>query len=176
VLRTYAQGETGFGTVFPTDVVVDDVTSGWSATGMLQQIDLYGGTCSGLYAKYGTGLAGTGAFVPELGGSSCPDVGQSFSLVVGNAVGGSVGLLALGAGSTSLPLFGGTLLVNPIVFTKAFFTSGAAGSPGAGSASMPFLANDPSVIGSALWSQAGVLDAIAPQGFALTNGLKVVIG
>lgn len=176
VLRTYAPGQTGAGTVLVTDVVVDDGTSGTSMTGHLQQLDLSGGACSGVFAKYGAGLAGTLGFVPQLGGSGCASTTTPFSLLVGDARGGSPGILALGTGATAIPLYGGTLLVNPIAFTFGFVTTGAPGAGGAGTFALPLTVADPAVIGVPFWSQAGVLDANAVQGVALTNGLKIVIG
>ncbi|TAJ16845.1 MAG: hypothetical protein EPO68_10405 [Planctomycetota bacterium] len=176
VLKSYQQGQTGAGTVFPVDVSVDDGTSGTSMKGHLQQLDLYGGACSGVFAKYGAGLAGTLNFTPQLGGSGCASTTTPFSLLVGDARGGSPGILALGTGAAAVPLFGGTLLVNPIAFTFGFVTTGAPGVGGAGTYLFPLNITDPAIVGVPFWSQAGILDPNAVQGISLTNGLKIVIG
>jgi hypothetical protein len=176
VLKSYAPGQVGAGTVFVTDVAVDDGTSGTSMTGHLQQLDLLGGACLGVFAKYGAGLAGAQGYVPQLGGSGCASTTTPFSLLVGDALGGSPGILALGTGAAAIPLFGGTLLVNPIAFTFGFVTTGTPGSGAVGTANFPLSISDPAIIGVPFWSQAGILDANAVQGVALTNGLKIVIG
>jgi hypothetical protein len=73
-------------------------------------------------------------------------------------------VLGVGLGTATLPNYGGTLLVNSISLAKTYLTGGVAGAGGASAAAIPFLANDPSVVGG------------AAEGIALTNGSKVVIG
>ncbi len=176
-LRTFQPGASGFGGVLATSLALP-AGGGFSPVEILTEVDLNGPACGGLFASYGAGLAGKGGFVPQLYGASCPDLGQSFSLHVGGALGSTVGLMALGAGASEVPIFGGLLLVNPILTTLGFVTSGAPGQAGAGAAAKFFStsASDPSLVGAAVWLQAGVLDSAAVQGFALTNGLKLVIG
>lgn len=176
VLRRYAPGTAGVGVVIPTNLPVSDGTSGFSPAENLWQIDRNGPSCHGAGYVYGTGLAGTGQIVPTLGATGCPDLGVPFSLAVNAAIGGGLGLLALGSAPASVPLFGGSLLVAPIDALLTIAANGAVGVPGAGSVNLPLQINDPALVGAPFWFQAAFLDAGAVQGFSLSNGLQLVIG
>jgi hypothetical protein len=76
------------------------------------------------------------------------------------------------------PLFGGTgYLLPPIVVTLTLPLGGTAGSQGAGwaMATLP-VPGDPALLGLSVFAQAGVLDAAAVQGVALTKALELVFG
>lgn len=155
-----------------TFVIGRTVSSG--ASGML-----FGLRRCGWPAAYGTATAGAGALAPTLataGGFPFPGNG-AFQLAIGNGVGSGFSLLAFSFGQApGLPLFGGLLWVDPglIIGTFGVLLGGAPGVPGAGSAGLPFpLPPDPSLRSVQFWLQAGVLDAAAPQGVALTPGLDL---
>lgn len=127
-------------------------------------------------AEYGIGLAGTGNRIPTLGAPSCPIVGAPFTADVGNAVGGSVGVLAYAFSPANLPLFGGTLNVYPILFTQQFTLGGSPGAAGVGTASTPLPLVSPVLVGLQLYVQGIVFDAGAVWGLSMTAGLQVMIG
>ncbi|MBI1380738.1 MAG: hypothetical protein GC161_06585 [Planctomycetaceae bacterium] len=130
---------------------------------------------SGL-VPYGGALAGAGGIAPQLNGSQCPLVGQPMSLELTGGLGGTPGVLAIGAGSTALNLFGGTVHVNPIISTSAVVLGGAPGAPGAGNLSLPLGTFSPALLGLRVYFQAALFDTAAPQWLSLTNGLEVVVG
>lgn len=164
------------GTVIPTSQPVSAITSGYSPAENLWEVDRNGPGCQGLGAPYGTGLAGLGGVVPTLGAVGCPDRNTPWSLSVNAAAGGSLGLLGIGDGPANVPALGGSLLIFPINGTFVFSTSGTPGQAGTGGFNLPVLLTDPALVGMSFWFQAALLDAAAVQGFALTNGLQVVIG
>lgn len=177
VLRRFGPGTALTpGTVIPTSMTVSAITSGYSPSENLWEVDRNGPGCQGLGAPYGTGLAGLGGVVPTIGAVGCPDRNTPWSLSINAAAGGTFGLLALGDGPANVPAFGGSLLIFPIAASFVFATSGVPGQPGIGSYNLPLLLTDPALVGVSLWFQAAVLDAAAVEGFALTNGLQVVIG
>lgn len=130
---------------------------------------------SGL-VPYGGALAGAGGIAPQLNGSQCPLVGQPLSLELTQGLGGTPGVLAIGAGSNALNLFGGTVHVNPIVSTTPIVLGGAPGAPGAGNLTLPFGALPPAMLGLRVYFQGALFDTAAPQWLSLTNGLEVVVG
>jgi hypothetical protein len=128
---------------------------------------------------YGTGKAGSGNIVPVLTGTGRPTVGDSISIDLAQGLGEAVGawLLGIGPGSKAqLPFLGGTLLVAPIT-SIPFMLDGTAGVAGTGSTSLPItLPNDESIVGVELNFQAFIGDAGGTNGFALSNGVELVIG
>lgn len=176
VLRKYAAGSMGPGTVLPTSLPVSWGTSGYAPPEAIWLVDRNGPGCQGAGFAYGSGLAGAGGFVPTLGVVGCPDLGTPFTLSVAQLVGGAIGLLALGDGPAAIPALGGTLLVFPIGATVVMIGSGVPGSPGVGNAGLSLTVTTPSLIGAPFYFQAGFLDPAGPQGWSLTNGLQLVIG
>jgi hypothetical protein len=76
----------------------------------------------------------------------------------------------------AIPLVGGFLYVDPIVLFIPATASGLTGSPGAGAVGLPFLTTDPAWVGPTLDVQAGFIEAGAPFGVSLTNGLMISLG
>lgn len=176
VLRVFAAGSSGLGAILATDVPVGDASSGFSPQETMWQVDVLGPGCDGFTLRYGTGLAGSGAFVPVLSSSGCPDVNRSgFSINVSDALGGTAGVLIVGATQLSVPLFGGTLLASPDV-SLPIALGGATGVPGVGTLTIPLAFPNPSYRGLSLYLQAGMLDPGALQLLTLTNGLRITIG
>ncbi|HET6202940.1 MAG TPA: hypothetical protein VFI25_09080 [Planctomycetota bacterium] len=127
--------------------------------------------CAGSFATYGSGLLGTGGFVPALAGTGCPTIGSTIAWTISYGRGAAPGLLAYGASPASAPILGGTALVTPLLFFP-FALGGTPGAAGAGSTTFGIgVPNDPAFAGTAHYTQAIVLDPLAPQGLAFTAGL-----
>lgn len=131
--------------------------------------------------RFGTPTPGSGSAAPSLftlGGF--PHVGNgAFTLLVTGGLGGAPGaVLTSLAASPGLPLFGGTIWIDPtqVVLQFPLLLSGPGNLPGigAGAARMP-LPSSPSVAGLRLVSQAFVFDAGAPAGVSMSPGLDVVV-
>ena len=175
-LVTYSQGESGGGTVLPTDFTVSDGTTGFSPHESLMILDLDGPGCKGSAQTYGAGLAGKGGIVPSLDVAGCPEFGFVFNLSIDAVVGGTTGLLAFSVSAGAVPFAGGTLWIWPIATTVTLPIGGAPGQAGAGGVGFNVLVSDPALVGAPFYMQAGFLDAAAVQGVSLTNALGLVIG
>ena len=99
-------------------------------------------------------------------------------LTVSNAVGGAAGLVLMSLSSASLPVYGGTAYVQPpFVLSLPFVLSGSPGAAGAGFGELLLpVPAAPSLVGVTVHAQAGMLDAGAVAGVALTSGLRLVLG
>lgn len=118
---------------------------------------------------YGSGLAGA-AGVPQIGSSGAWSVGSTnFALRCSSVGAGLPGAMVFSAAPASIPIFGGTLLVDltaPTIFPVL--------ANGAGFAQKPFaIPAVPAIAGVHAFFQFGFLDGAAPQGFALSSGLDV---
>ncbi|MCK5940688.1 MAG: exo-alpha-sialidase, partial [Planctomycetes bacterium] len=122
----------------------------------------------------GVGSAGAGGRVPQLSLSAPPILGTTTSLDVADAVGGTVGVLGLSLQPPAgVPLAGGTLWVQPPLVPILLPIGGPTGVAGAGTAAEPFaVPNVPALAGTALASQAVVLDGQAVGGLALSNAIE----
>ena len=77
---------------------------------------------------------------------------------------------------TSVPLFGGTLLVLPVVSVPVALV-GTAGASGVGSGALPLgIPNNPGLVGGTLSFQAVFLDSGAAFNLSMTNGVELWIG
>lgn len=175
-MRSIAYGSITAGTEFTTDFVVSAGSSGSSPSESMYEIDLHGPQCFGFAGVYGDGLAGTGGIKPSLTATGCPNVGDVFTIGVGQVVGGASGLLFVGLNPASLPLAGGTLLTFPIVLSLPLTMGGTAGEAGAGSIAFPVLLSDPALVGFTFRLQGAFADPAAIQGASLTNGLQITMG
>ncbi len=127
--------------------------------------------------NYGTGLAGTGGFVPHLSFSGgAPASGNSaFAYELTGGRGGAIATLLISLQSRSIPAFGGTLLVgtNRATSVRVMTTlGGAQGVGGAGNARVPLLYPLSLAVGLDVYAQFAVSDPLAPQGWALSEGLR----
>ncbi|TAJ11278.1 MAG: hypothetical protein EPO68_14655 [Planctomycetota bacterium] len=175
-LRAVTAGLSGTAPIIATSVNVGDGSSGYSPSESLWEIDLNGPGCVGYGDQYGVGLAGKGAFVPILTLSGCPDLNKPIAVIATQVVGAAPGILALASTPASIPLLGGTLLVSPSAAMLSVFAAGPAGVAGAGQFTLPFTATDPSLVGAAVYLQAGFVDSQAIQGVSLSNGLQISFG
>jgi len=133
--------------------------------------------CGGSLTPYGSGLAGTAGFAPALSGSGCPEPGGAFTLQLTGGLGGAAGAIFVGLAPASAPFKGGTFLVDALLLQLGLVIGGPAGTPGAGSLTLPAaLPAQPALRGLELELQAALQDGSAPAGVALSNGLRVLIG
>ncbi|MFY9343291.1 MAG: sialidase family protein [Planctomycetota bacterium] len=128
------------------------------------------------FVRRGTGMAGTGGFVPLLAGNGLPVIGGAFTIDLNSGLGGTIGVLAVGdpTAAVSIPLFGGTLLVSPILTLTAVL---GGTSPGTGTWSQPIVVPATgALLGFGLDLQMLLLDAGSPSGFVFTNAVEAWIG
>ncbi|MCI0586682.1 MAG: carboxypeptidase-like regulatory domain-containing protein [Planctomycetes bacterium] len=130
-------------------------------------------------SPYGAPTPGSGGLSPALAANNPAFPGNPwFAVEIAGGLGGMPGLLLLGAGGAAIPIFGGTLLVDPVPFLVQvpFVLSGPAGTPGVGEVVFPFpIPSTSSLVGGTAFLQAVNLDALAPQGIAFSNGLAVPV-
>ncbi|HEB51639.1 MAG TPA: hypothetical protein ENI87_00115 [bacterium] len=128
------------------------------------------------YLPFGAGAPGTGGVVPTLRGQGVAAIGSSVDLVLDGALGGSIGVVALGLQKLSTPVFGGTLLVDPL--TSAWFLlGGSQGVAGEGVFAYPFaLPTSTAFLGVAVFGQGFVIDPAAVGGVSLSDGIEIWIG
>jgi subtilisin family serine protease len=124
---------------------------------------------------YGVGLAGTGGQVPVISSTSVlPLVGATdVAILLSQAQPGASTWLVLGFAPDGVPFKGGTLLVQISASTLLVpLTTNASGR-----ALLRFdIPDSPGLVGQAFYSQWIVVDAGGPAGFALTQGMEMVIG
>ncbi|MEM7311119.1 MAG: hypothetical protein AAF682_30895 [Planctomycetota bacterium] len=165
IQHTWTVAETGTHTVVLADWGNDE---GGSYDLTLQCLF---GTCPPPpFQPYGLGLAGTGGIVPELTGSGVAALGGSVTLQVSGGAPGAVGLLGASPSEAFLPIFGGAVLIFPFAIVTPLTLDGG----GAGAHTYPVPATPP-LVGEAFFLQAGFLDAGAPEGVSLSQGLKLTV-
>jgi len=149
---------------FALDPVTNDILHvNWN-TATIDVIQGFGLAC-GQCSHYGTGLAGTGG-VPEITNLACALNGQTTGMHVRGQPGAFGGFL-IGFVQTAIPLLGGTML------NEGTATSLHLLSP---SGQITFQIGVPSGVGGfSLNFQALYLDAGAPQGVSMTDGLTMPI-
>jgi hypothetical protein len=164
----------------PTSFLVPygaDLHPGVNVTGALVLDGVLPACLSG--QNYGTGLAGTGGFVPHLtdgGGSPRVDNDADYFWSLENGKGSGTVVLMISAGQLNVPVLGGTLLVNILPGQYSGFVlvlDGAAGVGGAGSAQFPLPLPIAQLAGFTLYGQFAVLDSAAPSNIALSEGMSV---
>ena len=120
------------------------------------------------FQPYGSTTAAAGCSQPRLVGNGRPVLTHPFSVDVVGGVPNAPAAMMLGA-PAALPLFGGTLYVNPVLLLPL-----ALGP--AGTVSVPLLVDDPGLLGATIAFQVAVSDACFPSSVVLTNGLDLWIG
>jgi hypothetical protein len=121
------------------------------------------------WSNYGSGLPGA-LQVPTLTSPSTPVLGANFPVEVGpSTIFNSTAFWLLGDSEVAIPLFGGTLLVNP--FQIEAFTLTAFGS------TLDFPIPDaPNFCGAEFFIQVMALDNAAVEGVAISPGMQVILG
>lgn len=125
------------------------------------------GVC-GSHTAYGTGITGQ-VGTPVLSGGGCAGRGQFTSVGTTNGRPNAAGLLAVGFGPNSVPLFNGTLLVD--ITTTYFHFLDASGHY---TLSL-YLPIDPIWNGLNIYTQSFYVDAAAAFGVSATNGLHTLV-
>jgi hypothetical protein len=137
-------------------------------------VRIYSGGCQGAAVEYGTGLAGSGGFVPHLSAQGCPGISTSFGITVDQALGGAAGVLILGFSAVDVPFVGGSLLSGPPLSMIPLVTPGVGNGAGI-MTSTSVLNDDPGLVNLQFYLQAVLADAGAPQGYSMSNGLSVLV-
>ncbi|MDA1259435.1 MAG: hypothetical protein O3A20_02310 [Planctomycetota bacterium] len=102
-----------------------------------------------------------------------PLIGQSVSLLLAGAPPLAPGFLSICAASADAPAFGGWRLVDlGSEDLRLNLTTGASGSVNLSFA----IPNAPALVGAQRYLQAAVRDPAQPQGWALSHGLRALIG
>jgi hypothetical protein len=112
------------------------------------------------------GIAGQNG-EPRLVGAGTINSLEPMSLTLSAMRDGAPGVLAIGARGPGLPLFGGTLVVEPFITLSLTGTTGPLVIDLAALASLP--------AGSAVVFQAWFLDAAAPEGLSASDGLATLV-
>jgi hypothetical protein len=120
-------------------------------------------------ANYGAGTPGT-LGIPAFAASAPPVLGTAITLdCVSSTPPPGIGILVVGFNQLNVPIFGGTLLAEPVVTAALLF--------GVGGASFPLvIPNDNSFCGASLFAQVLQFDAGAAAGFSFTRGLALTLG
>ena len=140
----------------------------------------FDGPLAGYRLQYGDGSAGSGGMAPTLGARGPFRMGESPSVIVSGAVGGSVGLIAVGIEAGALPglVPGATVLVNPfhpsLVVVPISF-GGTGGAPGEGYLEIP-VGVTPGLLGTSFYHQVIAFDAGAAGLLTASNGLELIYG
>lgn len=122
-------------------------------------------------AVYGVGTAGSGGLAPSISASGVPAVGDaSFGVTFADGLAGAPFFLVVGTSSAALPVFGGTLLVDPGTWLAVESTTADAG--GAGGVNLP-LPGNAGLVGALFYAQWAGLDAGGPQGVSMSPGLSI---
>jgi len=127
----------------------------------------------GAVVNYGTGTAGTGAFVPRLFSEGCFARNQAVSLKVDQGRGSAVGAMFVGLQQQNVPIFGVTVLVNPLATFNHTLT-GSSGAGGVGTWALPLtVPNDTNLLNTDFYFQSVYLDPAGPLGVTATAGLNL---
>jgi hypothetical protein len=120
------------------------------------------------WSTYGVGASA--ANVLELSGGGSAQIGGVFQAIASNVT-GAFTVTGISLGAASLPLLGGVALIDPTALVTTAVTTPTGG---VSTQSVP-IPSDPSIAGLGVYLQAIADDATQPQGFALSNGLKLVL-
>jgi len=146
--------------------------TGWGPTPW--KFRLYLPSNPGTFTKVGSGIPGSGSFVPVLDAPGWPVHGNEITLRIIDPAPSAPALL-MGGRPTIIPVGPWTVYAFPPLLNIALTT--AAGR-GAGDGDMPLplsIPGDPALVGMAISLQSWIVDAAAVGGLAHSNGLTVLI-
>lgn len=136
-----------------------DWLNGWTAS------SAYGLTPKTPFTDLGKGLGGSKG-APVLGGTGTFAGNTSVTLTLSNAAANAPTIMVLGSARIDVALFGGTLIPNVDAGTIAPILT-----DGSGNANLTFTVPSNFPSGGVVYWQQFVLDAMSPQGFAISNGV-----
>ena len=121
------------------------------------------------YTSYGAGASAANALV--MTGNGTPSIGNNVSLTTTGIV-GPVGFNILSLTQINVPLLGGIILVSPgtQIIPMAFLPV----SGGSTTWNLP-IPNDAALIGFSGYAQSASTDPSKVQGFAMSNGVEIVV-
>lgn len=125
------------------------------------------------FSEFGSGLAGSGGFVPHLAGIDGPSSGP-WSIELTDGLGGAPVYLFASSATTTFPLFGGTFYVD-LSLPFLLLPLALDGTPGAaGDGTLSLDGEDYSAFAPlTVFAQAAVIDLAAPRKVALSNALRM---
>ena len=148
---------------------------GWN----VDDVELYAVSTCRAPESYGSGVAGSGGFVPQLATVGEPSLGNpAFEVDGSGLLGGASGVLGVGFARVAIPVKGITLLVDlsPPAFTVFVAASGAPGIAGAGTIAVDGeIPDDPALLGIEVDVQLLVADPAGPKRLSSSAGLAFVI-
>ena len=125
-------------------------------------------------ANYGLGTPGTAGLTPVIDAAGPWYEGSSsFAWTAAQAAPGAPGFLGISTAASSLPLFGGTVLVDPFA-PGATFTPVVADGAGQAAVATP-IPGGATLIGAHVFGQYGFLDGGAAGGVSMSDGLDVKV-
>lgn len=180
VLRAYAQGETGAGTILvPSSTISSPGGSGEIAT----LIEISADPCSDLIATYCTAKLTSNGCLPELSTDGCPSASAvaGFDVIATQVIPGNLGLFLYStSGPNASPALGGTLCIAPPFTRTTPSIAGGAGSCG-GQYAFDFNAwaagaSDPALVaGAVVYGQYWFRDPPDAQSAGLTGGVTFTL-
>jgi len=133
--------------------------------------------CTGKFESYGTGVAGSGGFVPELRALFSPCPGQEIGIEFKDFLGGAPAYFFIGFGPAAYNTLGGTVLVDVALPTIMIPIPMPGAAAGEGDLVLPFtVPNQANLVGLELYYQALGADPGAQFGVSFSNGLHETIG
>lgn len=130
------------------------------------------------FVEYGVGLAGTGGYVPHLGGSDGREALGDLVVRMDGGLGAASGILFVGVNAADLfPVFGGHFYIDLTAGWTRFplALGGAAGVGGTGALALPGV--DVSAFdGTTFYLQLLLADPAAVRGVSMSNGLEMHVG
>jgi len=152
-------------------VNLDGSTTGDAPGSAILQIEVVASLAR--FTEYGTGLAGSGGFVPRFTGSDGPAIGP-WSATIADALGGATCFIFVGEGSGTTPLFGGTLWLD-LSRPCTLFSVPLGGTGGvAGAGTLTIQGDDVSALAPfTFYAQCLVADPATAHGFAFSNALEL---
>jgi hypothetical protein len=180
VLRTFAFGETGEGTVvLPSAPISAAANSGEIVT----LIELDAQLCAGTIGTYCTAKTTTGGCVPVIDTDGCPSAtaGSGFTVTAAQVPPGNLGIMLYGTrGPDTTPALGGVLCVKLPFRISGVQSAGGAGACG-GQYSVDFnewvhVSNDPLLVaGAVVHGQFWFRDPPASFGSGLSGGVTFTL-
>ncbi len=126
--------------------------------------------------SWGNGCAGSGNFVPQIGGIGAPSLGNgNFAVTLSNGLGGTLVVFTMGL-PAQFDIGGGCRVHNTANLLT--FTSSSGAGPGTGTAIWPLpIPNNLNLLGAVFDAQWGLLDtgSASPLGFSVSPGGKIVL-